>query len=42
LLAQALIATVALPAVLRGDSLVQAFWNVGLWVGALFFQVQDI
>lgn len=42
LLAQAIIATVALPAVLRGDSLVQAFWNVGLWVGALFFQVQDI
>jgi len=42
LMANFLMATVALPGALAGDSLVSTLFNMGLWIGALFFQVQDI
>lgn len=41
MLANFLMATVALPAWMAGDSLVTTLFNVGLWIAALFFQVQN-
>jgi len=38
--AQFLVATVAMPTWIGGDVLVGTFFNIGLWIAALFFQVQ--
>ena len=36
-----LMASVALPAAIAGDTLVTTMFNIGLWIAALFFQVQE-
>ena len=41
MLANFLMASVALPRILSGDALVSTLFNIGLWIAALFFQVQE-
>mmetsp|Transcript_22363 Transcript_22363/g.55920 ORF Transcript_22363/g.55920 Transcript_22363/m.55920 type:complete len:293 (-) Transcript_22363:63-941(-) len=38
---QVLITSAALPAMMQPDAVINTFFNVGLWVSAMFFQVQD-
>jgi len=41
MIATFLMASVALPRFIAGDVLVTTLFNVGLWIAAMFFQVQD-
>jgi len=41
MIANFLMASVALPRFIAGDVLVTTLFNVGLWIAAMFFQVQD-